>query len=110
MENSCPFVGKQEIQYAPAARITLNPSYKLITNMDILVRSIILTGFIEELVFRGFILQKLMNLLRFWTAYAINGILFALFHIPFWFISNTFNKEYGLTYLAWLILFGMKAY
>jgi uncharacterized protein len=44
----------------------------------------ILIGFVEEIPFRGFILQKLQERMNFWAANLISSILFLLIHFPGW--------------------------
>jgi len=43
-----------------------------------------LVGFIEEVPFRGFILQKLQERMDFWSANIISSTLFLLIHFPGW--------------------------
>lgn len=43
-----------------------------------------LIGFIEEIPFRGFILQKLQERMNFWFANIISSLLFLLIHFPGW--------------------------
>lgn len=44
----------------------------------------ILIGFIEEIPYRGFMLQKLTERYGFWVATAISSILFLSIHLPGW--------------------------
>ena len=44
----------------------------------------LLVGFIEEVPFRGFLLQKLQPLCGSWGAILLSGLLFAGIHIPLW--------------------------
>src|SRR5262249_8344094 len=41
-------------------------------------------GFIEEVPFRGFILQKLQERMDFWSANIVSSLLFLLIHFPGW--------------------------
>lgn len=93
--------------YLPTAKIPLKHNYNLVINADLFVRSVVLTGFIEEVVFRGFIFQKLLQMTKFWMADIINGFLFTLYHIPLWIIFNTFNRDYRVSYLIVLMLFSI---
>ena len=45
----------------------------------------------EEILFRGFILNKLGETLRFWTANLLTAVLFTLIHWPFWLWRNGFQ-------------------
>jgi membrane protease YdiL (CAAX protease family) len=49
----------------------------------------LLVGFLEEIPFRGFLLQKLSNYMKFWKANLLTTIIFVLYHIPTWINSNT---------------------
>jgi membrane protease YdiL (CAAX protease family) len=43
-----------------------------------------LVGFIEEIPYRGFMLQKLAARMNFWVANAITSLLFVAIHVPGW--------------------------
>jgi len=58
-------------------------------NLGVLWVNGLLVGFFEEIPFRGFILQKLSNHMKFWKANLITTIIFVLIHIPTWINSNT---------------------
>src|SRR5699024_7051377 len=58
--------------------------------LDKWVNTIILVGFIEEVVFRGFILRKLMDQFQFWKANLITALLFLSIHFPIWFENGLF--------------------
>lgn len=49
------------------------------------IHHIILIGFTEEIVFRGFLLQKVKELTGFWLANIISSVLFLLIHFPRWY-------------------------
>lgn len=51
----------------------------------------LLVGFFEEIPFRGFLLQKLSDNMKFWKANILTTLIFALFHIPTWLIN--FNGD-----------------
>lgn len=57
------------------------------------IHRIILIGLTEEVVFRGFILQKLQEEIRFRYANAISSILFVLIHFPKWYESGMMSHE-----------------
>jgi membrane protease YdiL (CAAX protease family) len=42
----------------------------------------------EEIFYRGFVLQKLREVTRFWLANLITSILFIMIHWPYWFYSG----------------------
>lgn len=58
------------------------------------LNTIILVGFIEEIVFRGFLLKKLTETFMFWTANTITSILFVSIHFPIWFYNGLFEFPY----------------
>jgi uncharacterized protein len=45
----------------------------------------------EEILFRGFVLNKLAEGLKFWMANLLTAVLFTLIHWPFWIWRNGFN-------------------
>lgn len=58
--------------------------FHAISNIGIWVNGIILAGFTEEILFRGYILQKLDVVFSFWSANCIAAFLFLLIHFPGW--------------------------
>src|SRR5262245_37433738 len=52
-----------------------------------------LIGFIEEIPFRGFILQKLQERMNFWFANIISSLLFLLIHFPGWISLHLLNLQ-----------------
>ena len=58
-------------------------------NLGLLWISALLVGFLEEIPFRGFLLQKLSNHMKFWKANLLTTVIFISFHIPTWINSNT---------------------
>jgi membrane protease YdiL (CAAX protease family) len=65
----------------------------------------LLVGFVEEVPFRGFILQKLQEHFNFWTANLITVFIFLLYHYPTWFFSGHF-KLFGFNVVFTGIIFG----
>ncbi|MFC4403820.1 CPBP family intramembrane glutamic endopeptidase [Gracilibacillus xinjiangensis] len=61
------------------------------------LNTIILVGITEEIVFRGFLLRKLLNSYRFWIANIITSILFVSIHFPIWFHKGLFEFPYILS-------------
>ena len=51
----------------------------------------ILIGFVEEIPFRGFILQKLQERISFWPAAIVSSLIFLLIHFPGWIVLHLFN-------------------
>lgn len=64
-------------------------------NIDIYtwIHRIILIGLTEEVVFRGFILQKLQAEIEFRYANALSSVLFVLIHFPKWYMSGILSFE-----------------
>ncbi len=52
---------------------------------------ILLVGITEEIVFRGFLLKKLMDSFRFWIANTITSFLFVSIHFPIWIYKGLFE-------------------
>ncbi|WP_217988503.1 CPBP family intramembrane glutamic endopeptidase [Paucisalibacillus globulus] len=56
------------------------------------LNTVILVGITEEIVFRGFILRKLMQQFTFWKANSITALLFLTIHFPIWFHHELFER------------------
>lgn len=52
---------------------------------------ILLSGFLEEVLFRGYLLQRIEKLSSFWAANFTTALLFSLTHILYWSVSGTFE-------------------
>jgi membrane protease YdiL (CAAX protease family) len=66
------------------------PSWKsFYITWDSILSIAILTGFFEEIPFRGFILKKLQERFNFWTSAIISSALFACVHLPNWIASGS---------------------
>src|SRR5260221_132509 len=50
-------------------------------------------GFVEEIPFRGFILQKFQERMNFWIANLFSSVLFLFIHFPGWISLNLFNTR-----------------
>lgn len=73
------------------------------------LNTIILVGITEEIVFRGFLLRKLMDSFRFWTANIITALLFASIHFPIWLykgLSFPYMLSSAITAFVLGIIFG----
>lgn len=60
------------------------------------LNTILLVGITEEIVFRGFLLRKLMDSFKFWIANTITALLFVSIHFPIWFYKGLFEFPYIL--------------
>lgn len=67
---------------------SVNIKYNI--GLGIWLKSIILVGFSEEVLFRGFILEKLREKTNFVKANIIQSVLFTLIHFPGWILLNAF--------------------
>lgn len=65
------------------------PSSFSLTYCEVL-NTVLLAGLLEEVMFRGFILQELHKRLEFWKANALTALLFVAIHYPVWIRLDTF--------------------
>ncbi len=68
--------------------VTGGLNVNLSLTLDEWLNTIILAGFTEEIVFRGFILQKIEEFLDFKWANVITSVLFIFIHFPRWYFSE----------------------
>jgi membrane protease YdiL (CAAX protease family) len=64
-----------------AARVTWNS----------IIGTSFLVGFIEEIPYRGFMLQKFAERLGFWRATLVTSLLFVAIHVPGWLALHQFR-------------------
>jgi len=57
----------------------------------------ILIGFIEEIPYRGFMLQKFAETFGFWIATLISSVLFLVMHLPGWISLHLFETSHAVT-------------
>lgn len=67
-----------------------HPSMERVTWNSVLGTSI-LVGFIEEIPYRGFMLQKCGERMAFWLANLITSLLFVAIHLPGWIALHTLS-------------------
>jgi membrane protease YdiL (CAAX protease family) len=79
-----------------------HPSLSRVTWNSILGTSL-LVGVIEEIPYRGFILQKLAERMPFWRANVITSALFLAIHLPGWTALHTFRTGAAIT----IFVFGL---
>ncbi|PID14611.1 CPBP family intramembrane metalloprotease [Sporosarcina sp. P34] len=72
-----------------------------------LLNTILLVGIIEEIVFRGFLLRKLLDSFRFWIANTITALLFVSIHFPIWFYKGLFELPYILSSIITAFVLGI---
>jgi CAAX protease family protein len=63
-----------------------------------------LIGFIEEIPYRGFILQKFAERIDFWLANLITSLLFLAIHLPGWIALHTLSVDAAATILVFSVV------
>lgn len=81
------------------------PSFDLYSIISI----VILIGFTEEVVFRGFILTELQKMTRFWAANLLSSVLFLMIHFPKWFKEGVLMDPGIIGSFTYVICFGLLA-
>lgn len=71
------------------------------------LNTILLVGITEEIVFRGFLLRKLMDSFRFLIANTITALLFVSIHFPIWIYKGLFEFPYILGSIVTAFVLGM---
>lgn len=71
------------------------------------LNTILLVGITEEIVFRGFLLRKLMESFRFWKANTITSLLFVSIHFPIWFYKGLFEFPHVLSSIVTVFILGI---
>jgi len=79
-----------------------HPSLSRVTWNSILGTSF-LVGAIEEIPYRGFMLQKLAERMPFWRANVVTSALFVAIHLPGWMALHTFRTGSAIT----IFVFGL---
>ena len=67
-------------------------SFNLLFDINAWIGAVLLVGFTEEVVFRGFILQKFEEIMNFKMANIITSILFVFIHFPRWIQEGNFSS------------------
>lgn len=75
------------LRYLWNNKLTVNFHFNFGTFLDITL----FAGLVEEIMFRGLVLQTLNEVLSFKTSNILNAALFVLFHIPYWYFANRFS-------------------
>ena len=68
------------------------------------VSAVVISPIVEEVAFRGVVLQKLKQLMGFMLGNAVTAVLFILYHIPLW-----FTRGQGISVMAclWVMFFSL---
>lgn len=70
------------------------------------IGGVLLIGITEEIVFRGYILQKFKEIIGFGRANIITSVLFVLIHFPKWFMEgNLFSLSFMINSVLFLLTF-----
>ena len=64
-------------------------------------------GFIEEIPYRGFMLQKFSEHMNFWLANLITSLLFLTIHLPGWIVLHAFNAAAAVSVFILGIIFAV---
>ena len=62
---------------------------------------------VEEVYFRGFLLNKLWQAVGFWRANLGSSLLFGLIHVPGWHALGRFATPFVAADLVGIVIFGM---
>lgn len=62
---------------------------------------------VEEVYFRGFLLNNLLQTRGFWTANLVSAVLFGLIHVPGWLALGRFATPFVAVDFLGLVAFGM---
>ncbi|MDQ6423466.1 type II CAAX endopeptidase family protein [Paenibacillus sp. LHD-117] len=60
------------------------PFFNIKSGVSEWLKAVIFAGIIEEILFRGFFLNKLASRMKFWKANLVTTIMFILIHYPLW--------------------------
>src|SRR5262245_3212593 len=66
-----------------------------------------LIGFIEEIPYRGFMLQKFAERMEFWRANLITSLLFVTIHLPGWMVLGTLAVGPAVTIFIFAIVMAL---
>ncbi|HHV28458.1 CPBP family intramembrane glutamic endopeptidase [Acetivibrio mesophilus] len=84
--------------------LQFNPFFEL----DSWIGGVLLVGFTEEIVFRGFLLQKFEEAMGSKYANAVTALLFLLIHFPKWYVNgNLFIPGFMVNSIAFIFLFSI---
>jgi len=74
-----------------------------------LIGTSFLVGFIEEIPYRGFMLQKFTERIGFWRANLVTSLLFVAIHVPGWLALRMFRVENALSIFAIGVVLALAA-
>jgi membrane protease YdiL (CAAX protease family) len=85
--------------------LVVQPSFVPVTLISLLAGS-----FIEEIVFRGFLLNTMLKRMNVWLAVIIDAVLFTLLHYPIWiYLGIDFSENlWGVSIVPVSMLFAFS--
>ncbi|HOM02230.1 MAG TPA: type II CAAX endopeptidase family protein [Acetivibrio sp.] len=91
-------------RFLASGELKFNPFFSL----DSWIGGVLLIGFTEEIVFRGFLLQKFEEALGSKYANIITAVTFFLIHFPKWYMNgNLFVAEFMINSMLFIPLFSI---
>jgi len=87
------------------AAVTGGGSVRLhLPSLSFVVSAVLVSPLVEEVAFRGMILQSLMRGTPFWVSNSVTAVLFLLYHLPLW-----VARGHGASVLGslWILLFAL---
>jgi membrane protease YdiL (CAAX protease family) len=95
--------------------LSLNTQYQLLSyikfnpflSISIWIDAIILAAFMDEIIFRGILLQKLANVMIFRKANALSSLVFVFIHFPKWFSLGYFSHYNVIGSINFIFCFGL---
>jgi membrane protease YdiL (CAAX protease family) len=81
-------------------------------NIGVLWIGVLFVGILEEIPFRGFLLQKLQNRTGFLTANIITTVMFIVIHYPIWVSTGTniLQTSLALSFISFILGYLFKEF
>ncbi|PGB54858.1 CPBP family intramembrane glutamic endopeptidase [Bacillus anthracis] len=87
------------LRFVMEVYIVRNTSFNFNLHLNAYLNTVIIAGFAEEVVFRGFILKGLNKRFSFWKANIITAFLFLFIHYPTWVYTGEFFYFWNHIYI-----------
>ena len=75
-----------------------------------LIGAVLFVGITEEIVFRGFLLNALLQKMKLWSAIAVNEVFFVLIHFPIWIYQGKDLVAFAGSSVVVFLLGGLFSY
>ncbi|OTY23611.1 MULTISPECIES: CPBP family intramembrane glutamic endopeptidase [Bacillus cereus group] len=85
--------------------VVKNTNFNFNLHLNDYLNTVIIAGFAEEIVFRGFILKEFNKRFSFWKANSITTFLFLFVHYPAWFYTGELSHIWNHIYIFLIGLF-----